>query len=350
MKLLIVTQTVDENDQLLGFFISWLRLFAEEFERVTVLCLNEGKHSLPENIRVICLGKNKGRSKLSQFLAFKFYVLKFRKEYDAVLVHMNPIWVVLGGPTWKLLRKKIYLWYTHKSVTSKLRLAEKFADEIFTASKESFRLHSSKVAITGHGIDTELFKPIQNSKGNQPAGGQKSLQLLSVGRIAPVKNYETLIDAVKILKNKDYKVSVTMIGEAPLERDKEYEKSLKIKIRNLKLEECFNFVGKKSHGELPEYYRTNDVFIHLSKTGSLDKTVLEAMASGMRVLSSNDSSRAFLPKELVFNEHDHIELSDKIISAMKIPADPMLREYVVKNHDLKNLVHKLSSRILNGRK
>src|SRR3989344_8250246 len=148
MKLLVITQKVDENDQLLGFFIEWLKRLAQKFDKLIVLCLEKGEFNLPENVEVISLGKNKGHSKIRQL--FTLYSLLFtrRHNYDAVFIHMNPIWVVLGGPLWKLFNKKIFFWYTHKAVTSKLRLAEIFADVIFTASKESFRLPSKKIIIT----------------------------------------------------------------------------------------------------------------------------------------------------------------------------------------------------------
>ena len=57
MKLLIITQKVDENDQLLGFFIDWIRLFSEKFERIIIICLEKGVFELPENVEVISLGK-----------------------------------------------------------------------------------------------------------------------------------------------------------------------------------------------------------------------------------------------------------------------------------------------------
>ena len=46
-KLLIITQKVDKNDQLLGFFIDWIIRFAQKFDKVTVLCLEKGEFILP---------------------------------------------------------------------------------------------------------------------------------------------------------------------------------------------------------------------------------------------------------------------------------------------------------------
>lgn len=339
-NLLIITQKVDKNDQLLGFFIEWIALFAQKFEKITVLCLEKGKYNLPSNIRVFSMGKDKGASKFK--LLFNFYFLLFatHKDYDSVLVHMNPLWVVLGGWYWHLTQKKIFFWYTSGGVTTKLKLAEKFADTIFTASSESFRLSSNKVIVTGHGINTELFKP---SKDTEPDLATRfSLKILSVGRIAPVKNYETLIGAAKILTDKNVVFSITIVGEAPLKRDKKYEENLKSEIKNLKLKDNFNFIGKVDRENLPAYYQSHDIFVHLSKTGSLDKTLLEAMSCGIRVLSSNDAARSFLPENLIFEEDNPPDLANKIIEIKNSAPETRLRDYVVENHNLNGLVNKIS--------
>ncbi|MBI2065378.1 MAG: glycosyltransferase family 4 protein [Candidatus Yanofskybacteria bacterium] len=337
--ILIVTQKVDENDQLLGFFIEWLKRFSYKFEKITVICLEKGRFDLPENVRVLSLGKESGASRIKQLSTFCFLITALRKDYDAVLVHMNPIWVILGGFWWRMMKKKIFFWYTSGGVTAKLKLAEKFANTIFTASSESFRLPSKKIIVTGHGIDTEVFRPATDIR--QPAIGNK-IKILSVGRIAPVKNYETLIDAAKILRDRSFNFSVTMIGEAPLERDRQYLLSIKDKIKNLKLENYFTFTGKINHRDLVSYYQLHDIFIHLSKTGSLDKTILEAMACGMRVLSSNDASKAFLPADVIFNNSNPDELAEKILAQDKSETDSRLRDYVIKNHNLDRLIDKIS--------
>ena len=342
MKLLITTKTVDENDQLLGFFVEWIRLFSKKFEKITVLCLEKGKFDLPENVKVINLGKYRGLGKLRTLFSLCFTIFNLRGDYDVVFVHMNPIWVVLGEPLWKLLGKRSFFWYTSGGVTFKLKVAEKFADVIFTASKESFRLKSDKVIVTGHGIDTRLFQPSEKLKVKS-----EKLMILSVGRIAPVKNYETLIDSAKILKDRGENFSITMIGEAALDNDARYLSSLKFKVKSLKLDENFSFIGKVNHKDLPQYYQSHDIFVHLSKTGSLDKTLLEAMACGMNVLSSNDSAKVFLSDDSLFNEDNSDDLADKIRSVIKKYPDPVLREYVIKNHNLDNLINKISI-IING--
>lgn len=334
-KLLIITQKVDENDQLLGFFIDWIKFFSGHFQKVLVVCLEKGRHDLPGNVKIVSLGKGRSLPKYIQLFNFYRLIWRYRNDYDAVFVHMNPIWMALGGRLWRYWGKRTAFWYTSKGVTNKLRQAERWSNIIFTASRESFRLPSRKVIITGHGIDTDFFKPTIN---RQPSTG---LKILSVGRIAPVKNYETLIDAAQILADRGLKFSVTLIGEPALPEDIAYAQKLKDRINRLDLGQYFKFLGKINYARLPEYYQQHDLFVHLSKTGSLDKTLLEAMACGMKVLSSNDAAKSFLPKGLIFSSNDPEDLSLKILRPDK--ADFDARQYVLDNHDLKKLIDKITA-------
>ena len=129
-KLLIITQKVDKNDSVLGFFHGWILEFAKNYEELIVICLEKGEYDLPDNVKVLSLGKEDNVSKFVYLIRFYKYILQNRKNYDNVFVHMNVEYVILGGLVWKILRKKIGLWYMHKSVTLKLRLAEKLVDII----------------------------------------------------------------------------------------------------------------------------------------------------------------------------------------------------------------------------
>ncbi|MEK7616308.1 MAG: hypothetical protein AAB420_03840 [Patescibacteria group bacterium] len=136
-NLLIITQKVDPNDQLLGFFVDWIKEF-KNYYYVDVVALRTPK-------------KN--------WLGLTWNIFWEVPKHDAVFVHMAPMFAILAAPWARLWGKRIALWYTHGAVTWKLRLAEKLVHVIFTASPESCRLKSKKIIITGHGIDTEFFKP-----------------------------------------------------------------------------------------------------------------------------------------------------------------------------------------------
>jgi glycosyltransferase involved in cell wall biosynthesis len=337
-NILIITQRVDEDDQLLGFFIDWIGGFAGKFEKVIMFCLEKGSFNFPRNVEVISLGKDRKLSKIAWLFNFYKNGWKRRNEYDAVFVHMNAIWVVVGAWFWHILGKKVFLWYAHKTITWKHRIAEKMADGIFASTPEGFRLPSQKLIIVGQGINVDLFRP-------DPSKRPIFLALLSVGRIAPVKNYETLIDAAKLLNDRRIDFFVTVVGAPAVEGDEIYEQKLKDRVKTLDLESRFNFVGKVSNRNLPPYYQSHHIYINLSRTGSLDKTIVEAMACGCAVLSSNDSAMQFLPPELVVSDKDPEELARKIQEVAGRDYGRQLREYVVENHSLDKLIEKISAAI-----
>lgn len=290
MKLLIVTQVVDSQDSDLGFFVRWIEEFAKHVERLEVICLKEGKHQLPTNVRVHSLGKEKGVSRIIYVLNFYRYIWKLRDDYDAVFIHMNPEYVILGGPLWRLWGKRISLWYTHKNVNTKLRIATFFSNVILTASKESFRLKSKKVHVMGHGIDTDFFCPDISVKRGE--------WLLSVGRLMTSKRHDLAI-RVAVDKSKELRIA----GEGPERANLEaLAKSLGARV---------TFLGPLSQAQLRDEYRTAALLLHASETGSLDKVILEALACGLPILT-NDPALKSLETASVDYIREHHSLSQLI--------------------------------------
>jgi|SRR3989344_5868381 len=161
------------------------------------------------------------------------------------------------------------------------------------------------------------------------------MKILTVGRIAPIKNYEVLIEAAKILQQRGVHFSVTIVGESALKQDEAYEKRIRQESAGLN----FQFVRKKTQSELPKIYQEHDIFVHMSRTGSLDKVVLEAMACGIKVLSCNEASRNFLPANRIF--YNSTDLAEKILRNEDDNFDG--RQYALDHHDLKKLISRISA-------
>ena len=340
MRLLIITQKVDTNDDILGFFHRWVEEFAKYFKSVIVICLQKGDYNLPENVKALSLGKEKSDSKIKYLFNFYKYIWQERKNYDAVFIHMNPEYAVLGGLFWKLWNKKIGLWYTHKAVNLKLRIAEKLADKIFTASKESFRLNSKKIIVTGHGIDTERFKPSDISHQQSD-----KLKIISVGRITPIKNYEVLINAAEILKNGSFPFEIKIAGAAILNSDKIYLKKLRKMIEEKNLNDRIALVGSVPYKNITDFFREGDLFVNFSDTGSIDKAVLEAMSCGLNILTSNEAFKNIL-SDKYFTDKIPNHIAEKIIAFYPSEYDSKNRDYVIKNHNLGKTIGLISA-ILN---
>lgn len=327
MKLLIVTQKVDQSDGYFGFFHDWLTACAKECEQVTVIALEVGTYNLPDNVRVMSLGKEGGRSLVKYASKFLGVCWQYRRDYTHVFCHMSPLYVILGAPLWKLLRKPIGLWYIHRNVDLKLRIAEKFADVIFTATPESFRIESKKRRFVGQAIDIEKFKNLSGT-----ALPERPFKMVSIGRLTPIKNLDTLIRAAKLLKDRGYSVEIELIGASVTDSDKAYEKSLRALTEELGLQKEIVFVGSVPNSEVAKYYWNNHLSLNLCPTGGMDKTILESMAANTPVLVSNEAYRDYFgihADELIFKLRDEADCADKIESYIKNSNKEELKKFLL---------------------
>jgi len=343
-KLLIITQTVDVNDPILGFFYSWLVAFSREFEQVNVVCLRVGQYDLPNNVNVFSLGKERGFSKVR--ILFRFYkkVFSLRKDYDVVFVHMNPIYVVLCGLYWRLCKKKISLWYSHRSVDLKLKIATKLANVIFSTSKESFLVKTKKLVVTGHGIDTKIYNIFTKKNSSD------ILNLMCVGRITKIKNQDVLIDVCRHLHDVGIKNRVTFVGGPQNKTDEIYLNEIKRKIQEYDLTNDIIFLGNTSNDKMPKMYRQADATVNIAPQTGMDKVVLESLASSVPVFASNKAFLTFFGKYediFTFKDTDGQVLAQKIEKFFRMDnktRDDMveeLKDKVQKEFDISSLITKI---------
>ena len=358
MKLLIITQIVDRQDSNLGFFQPWLAQLAGRVEQLTVLCLKKGEYHLPANVRVLSLGKENSARRWQYLKNFYRFIWQYRQEYDHVFVHMNPEYVILGGLIWRMWEKKVLLWYVHKAVNLRLRLATLLATKIFTASKESFRLPSGKVEIVGHGIDVSTYELRTSTniparlrlRANSLAGGRTTnilpVRLLWAGRISLVKDLETVILAFQELmeRHQDQEIWLDIVGDAITVQDEEYRQTLLDLAVKLNISHRVQFLGGVFHDKMPEVYAAHHALIHPSRTGSIDKVVLEALASGLTVLTSSAAYDKFGDLVLHFPPNKAKELA-WMIERRLLSGVPEVnyagREYVECHHNLNNVIGKI---------
>lgn len=343
MKLLTITQKVDKNDGYFGFFHDWLTLFSKECEKLTVISLETGVYELPPNVRILSLGKEKGRSLAKYVFRFLKFSWEYRNDYTHVFCHMSPLYVILGAPVWKILKKPIGLWYIHRNVDLKLRIAEKLADTIFTSTPESFRIESNKRNFMGQAVDLQKFrKPDDILTKEQP------FSIISVGRLTPIKNLDTLIRATKILKDRGYNILVNLVGAAVTETDKEHEKMLHNLVKELDVRKEIAFIGNVPNNQIASRYWQNHLSLNLCPTGGMDKAILESMAAGIPAIVSNEAFRDYFGEhadELIFKLRDEKDCADKIEAYIKSPNKEALKSFLFKRvyerSSLENLIKRI---------
>src|SRR3989344_2790734 len=225
MRLLFITRIIDRDDTRSGFIFDWITALAQRCDRVHLICQQKGSTGgLPGNVLLYSLGKERGYGKIRQLCVFLSHLFGLTKGSDGILVHMHPIYAILAWLPARLHKKKLALWYTHRAADIKLRIAHALVDTVFTASPESFPLPSPKVRAVGHGIELSHF-----ARGRAVARETKVFRMVSVGRISPVKDYETLIKALSEINSQlpttNYQLRI--YGGPALEQDRVYLQKLK---------------------------------------------------------------------------------------------------------------------------
>jgi len=359
MKLLIVTQRVDINDDVLGFFHSWILEFAKNCEKVTVICLEKGERDLPEHVKVLSLGKEEHNNfqlifnfkilkRLKYLLNFYRYIWRERKNYDIIFIHMNPQYALIGAPFWKLWGKKIGLWYAHGHTSFILRVSAKLVDVIFTSTKSGCRIRSKKIKVVGQGIEinNSAFHNVAACKSHD----DNIFSIITVGRISPVKDYKTILAAAEIFLKNVCNFKIDIVGQAGLPKHEKYLDSLKKLVEEKGLENYINFVGAVPNKKIGSFLSSADLFVNMSRTGSLDKAILEAMAVKLPILTCNEALDEVLgiyKEVLMYKKGDFAALAEKMRWIYLMGSDERrkigedLRIIVVKYHSLEQLIVKM---------
>lgn len=103
--------------------------------------------------------------------------------------------------------------------------------------------------------------------------------ILVVARLSPEKNVSLAIDVFSELLKKYPKIGMVIVGEGKEER------SLKLKMQNLKLQDNIAFEGRQD--DVVSYYKTAHLFLQTSLYEGFGLALLEAVASGCPTVSSD---------------------------------------------------------------
>lgn len=350
MRLLMMTQAIDLDHPVLGFTHHWVETLAQHVDHITVLCRLAGRHQLPSNVTLLAYAQSSDADIPLQrhtFFHRHLWRLVAGHQVDSVFVHMIPKWVIMAWPYCKMAGRPLTLWYTHGSVNGRLRIAHRLADQILTASAASYGLPGEHVRVMGHGIDTDRFVP------QERLGDDGRFQILMPGRLSPTKKPHQLIAAIANLpKEQQQKLCCHLIGQAANPEDDHYVATLNAQIKANKLEERVKLLGAIPFNQMVHHYQQADLVINLSHTNSLDKTILEAMACGVPVLTSNPAFESILqpidpncllphdaPQQLGQRLHHWL----KAVPMERQQLGERLRHEVVQHHNLSQLIARMAT-------
>jgi D-inositol-3-phosphate glycosyltransferase len=179
-----------------------------------------------------------------------------------------------------------------------LRVAEEarivgLADRIVAASPveqeylaRHYGVDRRRIAVIPCGVDTELFRPGPQAEARATLGLAPGPVLLYVGRIAPVKGLDTLLDAVARLRDHGRALQLLIVGGDSDEPLDSHEAELHRRVGQLRLGAHVRFVGARTQPVLRTYYVAADITVLPSYYESFGMVALEAMACANPVIAS----------------------------------------------------------------
>lgn len=150
--------------------------------------------------------------------------------------------------------------------------------EDFAFTKKHF--HNPVLHIDGIGFDLSKYRNVsveRNSKRKEIGVNSDEILVLSAGELMTRKNHEVVIEAIAVVNNPKIKYVICGIGDR-LEFLERLAKKLNISDR-------VKFIGLRY--DIPELLKISDIFAHPSKREGLGIAPLEAMSSGLPVVTSN---------------------------------------------------------------
>ena len=133
-----------------------------------------------------------------------------------------------------------------------------------------------KIRLYSRGIDVDIYHP---SKRNGFFNHRFNLRddvfkLLYVGRISKEKNLPLLADIFRRISAKRRDIHLILVGDGP------YLEDMRVELKNLPV----TFTGYLTGEDLSQAYASSDIFIFPSTTDTFGNVVLEAQASGLPVI------------------------------------------------------------------
>jgi D-inositol-3-phosphate glycosyltransferase len=175
---------------------------------------------------------------------------------------------------------------------------------------------AARIAVIPCGVDTELFAPGDQAAARAALGLDDRPRLLYVGRLAPIKGLETLLDGMAQLRAVDPRAQLCIVGGDTDEPLDGHEAELRARLSRLGLGDAVTFVGAQPQERLRAWYVAADATVLPSYYESFGMVALEAMACGSPVIASRVGGLQTTVRDrvtgLLVPDHDPVALAEAL--------------------------------------
>lgn len=143
-----------------------------------------------------------------------------------------------------------------------------------------------RVEVVPHGVNRDLFRPLPSEVRDRPFDKAGPVELIYCSRLEPYKHQLEVMEAVIALRPRYPQLRMTFVGWA----NPEYEAEVRAAMARLDPEGLiFHYPGAAPNSALPTLYAQCHLMVFASACENLPNTLIEAMASGLPVISSSAS-------------------------------------------------------------
>jgi glycosyltransferase involved in cell wall biosynthesis len=216
--------------------------------------------------------------------------------------------------------------------------------------KKYYSIPENRIRVIHNGVDTHKFQPAKNKQTNKTALGLNpdDIIILSVGRLYARKGLFTLIEAMPTVVQRFKNAKFVISGKG---QSDEMAK-LRAHAKRLAVEDNIIFTGYYPDRKLPKLYQAADVFAFSTYYEHHPFAVLEALATGLPVVTTTVGGIAETIKTgkngLLVKPFDSKQFSDAILYLLEHPTKAAemgtnARKTIVEQYDWRIVVKKTMS-------
>ncbi len=223
---------------------------------------------------------------LTSFFSVFQYIKNNCHSTDIIHAHLFPA-IFYVGLSCRILGWKGKLVMTEHSTSNRRRgtqLGKSIDRQIYPYYDQIYCISEGTKEALGNWIPSQKdkCKVIENGtvlpfNSFQPRLNKKKLTIVSAGRLHKVKNYETILKGLSLLKDIDFEYRIAGLGEK--------EDSLKELCSKLSLNKKVNFCGYVEN--ISNFFSEADIFVICSLWEGFGLAAVEAMNTGLPVIASN---------------------------------------------------------------
>lgn len=224
-------------------------------------------------------------------------------------------------------KKDMFHRFTYNRVDRVLAISEVIHKNVLDTTP----ITPDRVVTLHDAIDTNVFSLQQadRQKVRNELGLRNDIVLIGfVGRFSPGKGHEELLEAARIISQKDQNVHFLVVGEAS-HGEQRYEQKIRALSRSLGIERTVTFAGFRD--DIPDVMAAFDIFAFPSHAESFGVVLIEAMAMERPVVSTNCDGVLDIVVDGETGLYVQPRRADELaVALMQLIADPLLRDQMGK--------------------